>query len=232
MWGLLARLGVRSFGVYTLTGTLVWFAFHESGIHATIAGVILGLMTPATSYLDTSFFGSFLTRASEVVHGGEFETITHRAGRLRTFLRTARESISPLEYLEGRLHPWVSFLIMPVFALSNAGVPIQLEDLTDPVAVAVGAGLFLGKPIGIFLFSWLAIKLFLKTLPEGLTWGGILGASCLAGIGFTMALFIASLALKGELLNAAKIGVLSGSALSAILGMTLLILLLPKKNAE
>lgn len=227
---LLARLGVRSFGVYTVVGTLVWVAFHESGVHATIAGVILGLMTPATSYFSTSFFGSMLNRASDIVHGGDYDTLSHRAGRLRTFLRSARESISPLEYLEARLHPWVSFLIMPVFALANAGVSLHSEDLGDPIAVAVAAGLFLGKPIGIFLFSWITVKLFLKVLPEGLTWGGLLGASCLAGIGFTMALFIASLALKDEFLDAAKIGVLSGSALSAILGMALLLLLLPKKS--
>jgi NhaA family Na+:H+ antiporter len=230
--GLLTRLGVRSFGVYTVAGALIWFAFHESGVHATIAGVILGLMTPATSYLDTSFFGNLLTRASEVVHGGEFETLSHRAGRLRDFLRISRESISPLEYLEARLHPWVAFLIMPLFALANAGVPIHLSYLTDPVANAVAAGLFFGKPIGIFFFSWLTIKLILKSLPEGLTWGGLLGASCLAGIGFTMALFIASLALKDELLDPAKIGVLTGSVLSAVLGMGLLVLLFPKTASE
>jgi NhaA family Na+:H+ antiporter len=240
LWGFLgilavalfARLGVRSFGVYTFAGALVWFAFHESGVHATIAGVILGLMTPATSYLDTSFFGNLLTRASEIVHGGEFEGLSQRAGRLRVFLRTARESISPLEYLEATLHPWVSFLIMPVFALANAGVPIQVSYLTDPVAAAVAAGLFLGKPIGIFLFSWLAVKLILKSLPEGLTWAGLLGASCLAGIGFTMALFIASLALKDQLLDPAKVGILAGSVLSAILGMGLLVLLLPRQASR
>jgi NhaA family Na+:H+ antiporter len=228
--GIMARLGVRSFGVYTVFGTLVWIAFHQSGVHATIAGVVMGMMTPAGSYLDRSYFGSFLRTASDVVHGGEFETMTHRAGRLRTFIRTAREAISPLEYLEGRLHPWVAFLIMPVFALSNAGVPINLHAFGNPVAVAVAAGLFIGKPVGIFLFTWLAIKLLLKRLPEGLTWGSLIGASSLAGIGFTMALFIASLALKDESVSAAKIGVLSGSALSAIVGIGILLAVLPKKR--
>ena len=122
-----------------------------------------------------------LTRASQIVHGGEFDSLADRGSRLRAFLRSARESISPLEYLEATLHPWVAFLIMPIFALANAGVPVHFSDLADPAAVAVAAGLFLGKPIGIFLFSMLAVKLFLKTLPEGLTWGGLFGASCLAG---------------------------------------------------
>ncbi|MHC4178524.1 MAG: Na+/H+ antiporter NhaA, partial [Planctomycetota bacterium] len=133
-----------------------------------------------------------------------------------------------LEYLEHALHPWVGFVIMPVFALANAGVPFHLPDLGDDVAIAVMAGLVIGKPLGIVLLSWLAVKLDVAMLPKGVTWGMIVAGGCLAGIGFTMALFIASLALEGDLLNTAKIGVLAGSLLSAIAGMILLVVLLPK----
>jgi NhaA family Na+:H+ antiporter len=117
---------------------------------------------------------------------------------------------------------------MPIFSLANAGVPISFSDFTSPVAIAVMLGLFVGKPAGIFLFSWLAVRLGIAKLPEGIGWGVMTGAGFLAGIGFTMAIFIASLALDGALLDVAKVGILAGSILSAIVGITILILLLPK----
>jgi NhaA family Na+:H+ antiporter len=147
---------------------------------------------------------------------------------VRQFQRITRETIPPLEYLETTLHPWTSFAIMPIFALANAGVPIQLTELGAPVALAVMFGLVLGKPLGIVTFSWIAVRMRLAKLPDGISWGVILAAGCLAGIGFTMALFIAGLALSDALLDTAKIGVLAGSALCAMLGMTLLLVSLPK----
>jgi NhaA family Na+:H+ antiporter len=225
------RLGVRSFMVYITAGTLVWLAFHESGVHATIAGVLLGMMTPARSYMTTGVFGQFLNRANQIFHGGEWESLTARAEKVRQFQRVARETISPLEYLEAGLHPWVGFVIMPVFALANAGVPFQPSDFTSPVALAVMAGLVVGKPLGILLFSWLAVRLVAKRLPEGINWGAMTGGGFLAGIGFTMALFIAGLALEGEILDAAKVGIIGGSVISAILGMTLLIVTLPSPSS-
>lgn len=224
----LGRIGVRSFPVYASLGLLVWLGFHESGIHATIAGVILGLMTPARSYASEGLFGEVLHRAGQIFQGGGWQSESHRAEKVRRLRRVARETISPLEYLEHTLHPWVGFVIMPIFALANAGVPIHLSDLGAPVATAVMAGLVVGKPLGIVLLSWLAVKLNIARLPEGVTWGMIVGGGCLAGIGFTMALFIAGLALEGDLLDTAKVGVLAGSVLSAIVGMVLLLLLLPK----
>ena len=140
----------------------------------------------------------------------------------------ARETISPLEYLEATLHPWVGFLIIPLFALANAGVPFELGDLGDPVALAVGAGLVIGKPLGIVLFSWLAVRVGLAALPQGVSWLALAGAGCLAGIGFTMALFIAGLALEGDALNAAKVGILFGSAAAAAIGMAVMLRALPK----
>jgi len=226
----LARLGVRSFGIYTALGAGIWFAFHESGIHATIAGVVIGLMTPARAYLSESLFGQILSRATQVVQGGGFEGVSDRAGRVRRFRQAARELISPVEYLEGFLHPWVAFLIMPLFAFANAGVPFQLSDLGDPVAVAVGISLVIGKPLGIVAFSALAVRLGLASLPQGVGWGALLGGGFLAGIGFTMALFIGELALEGAALNAAKVGILAGSAVAAIVGVTILIATLRPKD--
>jgi len=117
---------------------------------------------------------------------------------------------------------------MPLFALANAGVSINVTDFREPVAVAVMVGLGVGKPIGIVSFSWLAVRVGIARLPAGVNWSILAAGGILAGIGFTMALFIASLALEGVLLNAAKVGILSGSALSAVIGSLLLFWLLPK----
>ena len=227
VWGL-ARLGVRSLLVYCLCGFLVWLAFHESGVHATIAGVILGLMTPAHSYLNENRFQRVLHGAMEIFQGGRWDREPNRARQARSMVRAARETVSPLAYLETTLHPWVSFIIMPTFALANAGVVFHLADLTAPVSVAVYAGLVVGKPLGIVLFSWLAIRLGVARLPEDVGWGMIVAGGFLAGIGFTMALFIAGLALEGELLTTAKIGVLTGSTISALLGIGLVMVIASK----
>ena len=229
---IVSRLGVRSLLIYGVLGALVWFGFHESGVHATIAGVILGLMTPTREYLGEGLFGDVLERAREVFRGGEWGEVSHRAMKVARFRQMARETISPVEYLEGALHPWVGFVIMPIFALANAGVPIELSDFADPIAHAVAAGLVIGKPVGIVLFSFLAVSLGLARLPEGAGWGAVLGGGFLAGIGFTMALFIAGLALDGDALEAAKIGVLGASAVAAIIGLALLIRFLPKEQGD
>ena len=215
------RAGGRAIPVYVVLGAGVWFAAHESGVHATVAGVILGLLTPARPYLSQNVFARMLRRADEIVRG-EFDAPPHRATEVRSLQRAARESISPLEYLEGLLHPWVSFVIMPLFALANAGVPISLAGFGDPVALAVDAGLVIGKPVGIVLFSAAAVRLGLATLPEGVNWTMMIGGGFLAGIGFTMALFIAGLALDGETLDSAKVGILGASAVAALLGMAIL----------
>lgn len=227
---LLRWLGVRSLLVYTAAGIVMWVGFHESGVHATIAGVTLGLLTPARSYLPENAFARMLGRARDVFTGGGWAEQQHRAEAVRRFQHAARETISPLEFLEGSLHPWTGFVIMPVFALANAGVPFQLSDLGDPVALAVGAGLALGKPVGIVAFSFAAVKLGLARLPERVTWPVLAAGGVLAGIGFTMALFIAGLALDGQALDAAKVGILGASAVAAALGMILLVAVLPRAS--
>lgn len=225
------RIGVRHMGIYVVIGAGIWLAFLKSGVHTTVAGVLLGLLTPASAWVGNRALVDVLSHVLEGLRGdASQETPNHRHQALSQVEISAREAIPPLERLEIGLHPWVAFVIMPLFALANAGVGIEVGDLRSPVAVAVAAGLVLGKPIGIVLFSWLATKVGLARLPSGVNWKIMLGAGCLAGIGFTMSIFIASLALKGNLLNEGKIGTLSGSALSAIIGYVLLFWFLPKRS--
>jgi len=226
----LSKIGVRRLGVYLVAGGLVWLAFHESGIHATIAGVALGLLTPAKSYIDEEGFSRALARAQEVFDGDEWSQAGHRGDRVRGFRQLTRETVSPVEYLEQLLHPWSGFVIIPLFALANAGVVFSLSDIGDPIAVAVAVGLSLGKPLGIVSLSFIAVRLGLATLPEGVTWSVLTAAGFLAAIGFTMSLFISGLALEAHALDAAKVGVLAGSLFSAVVGMTLLHLLLPRTS--
>jgi NhaA family Na+:H+ antiporter len=223
----LGRAGVRSFGIYAILGVLVWFGFHESGVHATIAGVLMGLLTPARSYLGENTISQMFQRADKTLHGGDWVNMHHRSDTVRKFTDSLREVISPLEYLEGTLHPWTSFVIMPIFALANAGVAFSMGDFGEPVAIAIMAGLVIGKPVGILLMSFLAVKLVTKTLPEGLTWSAMVGGGFLSGIGFTMALFISGLALSGPVLQTAKVGVLGASLIAAVIGMAILIKVLP-----
>ena len=135
---------------------------------------------------------------------------------------SVRESLSPVERLEMALHPWVSFCIMPVFALANAGLVLSWSNASQPVAAAVFLEFAVGKPAGILLFSWMALRSGIATRPPDLSWGDMAGGSFLAGIGFTMALFIANLALTGPLMDSAKIGIFLASMFSAAAGLALL----------
>ena len=144
----------------------------------------------------------------------------------------ARETLSPVERLEIVLHPWVGFAIMPLFAFANAGVPISLGDLGNPVAVAVFAGFVFGKPMGVLTFSWLAVRSGIAIRAPDLSWTLLAGGALLAGIGFTMALFIAHLAFSKDLIDAAKLGILSGSVASAVAGVALLAWVSPRPSAQ
>jgi len=228
----LARLGVRRIPVYVVLGVIVWLGFHESGIHATIAGVILGMMTPVDAYVSEKGFAKVLARAQKTFDGGEWEERDRRTETVRHFQWLTRETLSPLEYLENSLHPWSSFLIIPVFALANAGVVFAVSDFADPVAIAVALALVVGKPLGIFVMSLIAVKSGLASLPDGVTWPILIAGATLAGIGFTMSIFIAGLALDGPALDVAMVGVLAGSVISVIVGMAALFVLLPKAAPE
>ncbi len=214
---LLLWLRVRSLAVYAVLALAVWLGFFESHVHTTVAGVLLGLLVPARP--DTG-------------RPVALDVIADLYARMRGIQRgtppAVADPLSPAERLENALHPWVAFVIMPLFALANAGVRVQLGTLAAPVELAVIAGLVVGKPLGIVLFSWASVRLGLARLPEGVSWKVMVGAGCLAGIGFTMSLFVAGLAFReAALLGEAKIGVLVGSALSAVLGCGLLLAFLP-----
>jgi NhaA family Na+:H+ antiporter len=226
------RIGVRRVPIYVIVGAGVWLAFLKSGVHPTVAGVLLGLLTPASAWVGD--------RALIDVVGDVWNSLRtdqdgnpefHHKPLLGQLELAARESTSPLERLETGLHPWVAFVVMPTFALANAGVTIQPSAIAHPVALAVAAGLVIGKPLGIVAFSWLAVRVGLARLPSGVNWQIMIGAGWLAGIGFTMSLFVANLALEDALLDAGKIGTLTGSAVSAVVGCTLLIVFLPRHTA-
>jgi Na+:H+ antiporter, NhaA family len=212
--------GVRSIAMYVLLGTVVWVAFHESGVHATIDGVLLGLLTPTRPRVSEARAADIVRRAGDLWRGNE--PSPSPAERV-SVAEAARESVAPLVRIERTLHPWSAFVVMPIFALANAGVEIRASLLTEPVALAIGLGLVVGKPVGIVGMSWLAVRSGLTRLPEGVDWLALLGGGVLSGIGFTMSLFIAGLALDATLLDAAKTGVLCASLVAGVLGMALLV---------
>lgn len=221
---LLNRLGVRTVQIYLLVGAGVWLAALKSGIHPTIAGVALGLLTPTVAWVGPTV----LTDALNSVLGRVQSSSGADRDDLEHVEFAAREASSPVERLERALHPWVGFVIMPLFALANAGVAVSADGLRNPVAVAVALGLVIGKPVGIVGLSLLAVRLRLAELPTGVNWFAMVGAGCLGGIGFTMSLFVAGLAFVDPArLDAAKVGILLGSAVSAAIGSGLLLIGLP-----
>jgi len=223
------RIGVRSVGVYVFIGVFIWLSFLQSGVHPTVAGVILGLLTPAHAWIGRQTFAQVLGAAWQGANRDKAAPHSAPAEVARMQL-VAREAVSPLQRLEDALHPWVAFAVMPVFALANAGVAVSPSGLGEPVALAVAAGLVLGKPVGIVLCCVLAVRLGITSLPDGVTWGMLAGGACLAGIGFTMALFLNSLAFPVADFAAdeaaGKIGTLAGSVVSAVLGSAVLSLAL------
>jgi NhaA family Na+:H+ antiporter len=227
------RIGVRAVPIYVALGAGIWFAVSYSGVHPTVAGVALGFATPTGAWMGDRSFRSLLRDVATHLEGDHKSYLPKSQQEvLRQVADAARETIPPLERLETALHPWVAFGIMPVFALANAGVHIETSELLHPVEIAVAAGLVLGKPLGIVLFSWIFVQAGVARLPSGVSWLALVGGGFLGGIGFTMALFIAALALDGALLDAAKIGILTGSAVAGVAGFIFLYLFLPKAAAS
>lgn len=226
------RIGVRPVSIYILIGAGIWLAFLKSGVHPTVAGVLLGFLTPSKAFVGTAGFPNVLTNVLQrLVTSADERAPKHRQRALTRVVTVAREGTSPLERLEFALHPWVAFLIMPLFALANAGVSIEVAGLGSPVALAVATGLVLGKPVGILAFSWIATRVRFARLPSDVDWKILLGAAWLCGIGFTMSIFIAGLALPENLLDEGKTGTLVGSTISAVLGCVVLFLSLPPRPA-
>ncbi len=225
------RARVRHLGLYVVAGVAVWLAVHESGIHATIAGVVLGLMTPSLPHHDQDRLEE--TALGHIAEFQEARTNATREGdeRTRSALREledlSRHNRSPLDRLEHGLHPWTSYAIVPIFALANAGVALDASAISaaarSPVTAGVAFGLIAGKPLGILLFSWLAVRLGAAALPAGAMWRHVGGAAVVAGIGFTVSLFISGLAFTDPgLIDDAKIGILAGSAIMGVAGYLLL----------
>jgi len=226
---LVNRLGVHQPGVYALLGAGLWLAVLQSGVHATIAGVLLALTIPASTRLDPDAFVASGRRLLDRFdraggHGPSVLTNGARQEALEELESGVAAVQAPLQRMEHALHPWVAFLIMPLFALANAGVALGGGDGFDGrVALGVAVGLVVGKQIGITLAAWLAVRSGLAVLPEGVGWGHIYAVSWVAGIGFTMSLFIANLAFaEPALLASAKIGILAASAVAGMVGFVLL----------
>jgi NhaA family Na+:H+ antiporter len=219
-------LGIRNPVIYALIGVGVWVAVLNSGVHATIAGILLAFTIPARSSIDKT---EFLRQSRGLLDQFEQnDPNSYQAHHAIHVLEQKCEMIeSPLHRIEHTLQPWVAFVIMPIFAFANAGVHILGKTsaaLAHPIALGVLLGLLLGKPIGITLFARLASVAGLGSRPTGVTWGQIFGASWLCGIGFTMSLFIAGLALgNGDLLDMSKIGTLAASIVAGSVGSILLL---------
>jgi len=221
------RLGVRSPWFYAFFGIGgLWTCFLMSGVHATIAGVLAAFTIPAIPKVDEEVF---VRRMRLFLIGFEGKDTPDKGIRsseqmhdLERMSRLTEYASTPLQQLEHALHPLVTFLVLPLFALANAGVELPddaLGALIEPVALGVALGLLLGKPIGVLLTSFIMVRFAGARLGEGVNWSHMIGAGLLAGIGFTMSLFVNELAFDDQLLRQeAKLGVLSASLLAGILG--------------
>ena len=234
----LKRLKVWFIPLYAGLGVVVWYAFLESGVHATIAGVILGLLTPATALIGTNP----LERVREILAGEEHKERID-ALQVKEANWTAKESVPVTTRLTHLVSPWASFIIIPLFAIANAGIVLSGDAigsaLSSRVALGIVLGLVIGKPLGITLATWIAVKFKIASLPEGVNFGHVLGGGAVAGIGFTLSLFIASLAfenldesIRESILSESIIGILVASAIATIAGCLILVTVSKKTDKE
>lgn len=241
-------LKVRSKAYYVTLGIVLWYLMLQSGIHATISGVIVALCVPATLKKGT---GHYLERIRENV--AKFPVIdvddrhntivltNEQIHTLKSIESAADKMISPLQDLEDNLHFLINFIVIPLFAFANAGIDLSqmsIGSIFSGVGLAVMLGLVIGKFVGVFSFSWLAVRMKIVALPAGVTWKSFASVCVICGIGFTVSMFIADLSYAGlgadgaSLLARAKLGVLTGSVISALLGCFLLNSTLPRKNGN
>jgi NhaA family Na+:H+ antiporter len=217
-------IGIRSITMYWVLGALVWVSMLQSGVHATLTGVLLAAITPAAPYFSREGF----RRESEVLFGQYITALEAGNSDQAEVLLGQMEELSqgtesPLERLERFIHPWSSFLVLPIFALANAGISLSGDALesawSSDVTIGVFIGLVAGKALGIFGFTWLAVRSGLATLPRTVSWPQLLGVSLLAGIGFTVAIFIAGLAFDAPgMTEHAKTGIFLASLVAGVLG--------------
>jgi NhaA family Na+:H+ antiporter len=227
----LNRVGMWYVPVYFIIGGFAWLAMLQSGVHPTVAGVLLGLMTPWRSWHRSEEFPDIAAPVLDRLrpHADEDEAHFDREERVEALLQIAevgRQAVSPLDRLERSLQPPVAFVIVPLFALANAGVVLSIDTLgdvfTSSLTWGVALGLLIGKPIGVTLGIWFAVKAGAR-LPLGVTWRGVIGMSLLGGIGFTVSLFVTELSFEAEaLLTDAKVAVLLASTLAGVLGYMIL----------
>lgn len=227
---ILNRARVQRTAVYVILGLILWVAFLKSGVHATIAGVLLAMTIPARRRIDAPAFyersKALLAEFADDLKPGRTEPTTDQRDAIQS-LEVACEAVeTPLARMEHALHSWVAFGIMPIFALANAGVALSGDlgaVLTSSVSLGIIMGLFFGKQIGVLGFSWIAIKLGWAERPAGVSWRQLYGVSLLTGIGFTMSLFIANLAfVDAGVLDTAKVGIFAASLLAGLAGWLLL----------
>lgn len=240
------RLRINSKAFYALGGLVIWYMFLQIGIHPTIAGVLVAFTVPARPYINIRDYAEGLQSDLDMIKG----TIPNKSSdkdillsnmQIKCLMRVERSSdraISPLQDMEDNLHGVVNYVIMPLFAFANAGVVFNLSggisSIFTGITLAVMVGLLLGKSLGIFSFTWLAIKLKICRMPMGMTWKNLFGVCLLGGIGFTVALFLATLSypVGSEYLNQAKLGIILGSFLAGIIGFIYLNYVLPKDGKK
>lgn len=222
------HVGVPNINAYVLVGILFWAAVLKSGVHATIAGVVLGLMTPVTPYFNRGTFAqsidTLVRRFQDALARGDKDEQEAVLGQIEEL---SQGTEAPVERLERVVHPWSSNIIVPIFALANAGVMLSGDAVRDAssstITLGIMLGLLFGKVLGITGFAWLAVRSQIASLPTGVTWLRVTGIGLLAGIGFTVSLFITELAYQdAQLVSEAKIGILVASAVAGLVGYTFL----------
>lgn len=234
-----SRFGVRPGPLYLIPLGLLWAGLYQTGVHPTLAGVMIGLLTPVKPWLSGPQFAAIAQVSIDEFHKAkEDDDHHHLIAPLRRLSLAGREVVSPVVRGEAEMLPWVAFLIMPLFAFANAGVNLGGvafdQSGAGSIMIGVAAGLVIGKPAGVVLLSWLSVKLGLCTLPRGIGWGGVFIVGIAAGIGFTMSIFIAELAFVGSpaLLGLAKLAILIGTGVAAAVGLTIGVLILPRVPSD
>ncbi len=225
------RMQVMSRTFYCVSGIVVWYLFLQSGVHATIAGVLVAFTIPSIPCLNVK---KYITRIRENIAGfphfdkSSILLTPNQIDVLKSIESASDKVISPLQFMEDRMHGMVNYLIMPLFAFANAGITLSGNgsgEIAGLVTYAVVLGLVLGKFVGIYSFTWLAVRMRVTSLPQGMNWRNTAGVALLGGIGFTVSLFIANLSfgvVDEDLLSQAKLGVLVGTVLAGILGYVVL----------
>jgi Na+:H+ antiporter, NhaA family len=231
-------LNIQKKGLYIFVGIIIWYLFLQSGVHSTIAGVLIAFTIPAHPRLKIQKYIGRIRESVQTFPVNEQDSIVltnDQIRELKNIEASSNKVISPLQYMEDRLSGLVDYFILPLFAFANAGIVFGTSEgsLFGLVTYAVALGLIIGKPIGLFSFTWLSVKSKLLSLPDDVDWKSMWGVCCLGGIGFTVSLFIANLSFASvnqEMLNQAKLGIVLGTIISGIIGYLFLNRALPKEE--